>query len=47
MKQQVLTVADRKAILDRQGPLWADDEIAWALSQFASPVPPTHECRCH
>ena len=34
MKQQVITVADRKAILDRQGLLWADDEIAWHLANL-------------
>ncbi|CAL1164895.1 unnamed protein product [Cladocopium goreaui] len=34
MRQQVLTVEDRKLILDRQGALWADDEIAWHLANI-------------
>ena len=34
MRQQVLTVEDRKLILDKQGALWADDEIAWHLANI-------------
>ena len=34
MKQQVISVADRHSILANQGPLWADDELAWHLANL-------------
>ena len=36
MRLQVITSADRKAILEQQGPVWADDELVWHINDLLS-----------
>ena len=54
LKHQLIKAEDRKAILQCQGPLWADDEIRHHVAlllkmrdarQFAQPLQPNHKCR--